>query len=153
MVDGLWLVSLPMLVGNQDGTIALMAGGAIWDHQKAAEIVDKIQQFYAQFTPDEIANYNAPTLQRSTDAAPGFVYLMKGRDMYKIGRSEDVSRRKKQIEKQWQTNIELIHEFKCKDMAKEESALHTRFWDKRVHGEWFALNLDDIAYIKSIQSI
>lgn len=45
-------------------------------------------------------------------------------------------------------DLECIWILKCNHMARTESELHQHFADKRVRGEWFALDRHDIEIIK-----
>jgi hypothetical protein len=76
------------------------------------------------------------------------IYLIKtsASDLYKIGRSENVKNRLKQIKGSMSfVDIFLIHtiDYDC------ENALHEFFKEKRSVGEWFLLSEEDIALIKA----
>ena len=77
----------------------------------------------------------------------GYVYLIKDRDLYKIGMSENPNIRARQF------NGNLVLTIPTYDMIKTESAIHEAFNDKRVYGEWFNLSDDDISLIVSIKKV
>lgn len=83
----------------------------------------------------------------------GYVYLLKSGDSYKIGKSIDVNKRMKNISPIMPHRVTLIHSFKTDNMDVEESRLHQMFDNKRLLGEWFALNEEDVSYIKGIPKI
>ena len=77
----------------------------------------------------------------------GWIYLIKDGDLYKIGMSVNVADRFATIKR---TNLgaELICSAIFDDHAKIERELHIKFAHKRVSGEWFALNNEDIDWLK-----
>ena len=75
------------------------------------------------------------------------VYLMQDttNDFYKIGRSKEPRYREKTLQSEKPT-IELL--FCFAGSRKDEKYLHEHFKEKRIRGEWFHLDDDDVAYIK-----
>jgi hypothetical protein len=79
----------------------------------------------------------------------GFVYLVKGHPgEYKIGRTNLVDRRLSELGATASIDQELIHEIKTEDPAGIEAYWHRRFQDKRMKGEWFRLNANDVKTFK-----
>jgi hypothetical protein len=76
------------------------------------------------------------------------VYIMidYNTKFYKIGKSINPLQREKTLQSEKPT-IKLIHSFKAYDY--DERMLHDKFKDKRIRGEWFNLDQDDIDYIKN----
>lgn len=82
---------------------------------------------------------------------PGFVYLMKSSNgYYKIGRATNVDIRNKQHLRDYPIAIDVIHFFFCRNCVKGESYLLKMFGDRRLQGEWFELEPDDVKFITSI---
>lgn len=77
----------------------------------------------------------------------GYVYLVKLDKHYKIGISVSPDERLKEFTL-LPYELENILILKVKDYDKREKELHEHFADKRVRGEWFELNEEDIEYIK-----
>jgi hypothetical protein len=77
------------------------------------------------------------------------VYLIcsefEGRRLYKIGYTRrEVSKRIKELKTGNASELYVIDSFKSKWGTKIESQLHRTFKTKKVNGEWFDLNGDDV---------
>jgi len=84
----------------------------------------------------------------------GFVYLVKGHPgEYKIGRTNLVDRRLSELGATSSIEQELIWEIKTDDPAGIEAYWHRRFQDKRMKGEWFRLNVNDVKAFKKWRRI
>ncbi len=82
----------------------------------------------------------------------GFVYLVQSpTGLYKIGRSVNPNDRLKTFSVKLPFEVSFACLIQTEDMYALESELHRRFAAKRVAGEWFALDADDVDYIKSLQ--
>jgi hypothetical protein len=82
----------------------------------------------------------------------GFVYVLKSPlGAFKIGRTKSPDKRLKRIEVKMPFEVELVTLVQTDDMYELEISLHERFAGKHVNGEWFALEPEDIEYIKSLQ--
>lgn len=83
---------------------------------------------------------------------PRFVYLISvsttGRT--KIGRSDPPGRRLLQVMDDWR-NASLIHLIESANPSAVESALHRRFKEKRIEGEWFALSEGEIRMLLTVE--
>ncbi len=96
--------------------------------------------------------------QRREISKSGFVYLLaykgsSGERMYKIGRSKNPTRRSHYLSSSAPKPSELLHVIRCNDMCRVENYFHVKFRPKRINGEWFNLNDEDIGFIKSFANI
>lgn len=106
----------------------------------------------AQFRQAELENENAGlrALLSSKERA-GEVYLLQtSTGIYKIGRAKDTKKRMKAFAG-LPFRVIIKHIIQTEDMFELEIRLHQRFESKRVNGEWFALESEDVTYICSIE--
>ena len=73
-----------------------------------------------------------------------YIYLIKLDEYYKIGVSNDVEKRKKQLATGTPEDHIIIKKFKSKYPFKVENLLHRTFKSKLINKEWFDLTTDDI---------
>jgi hypothetical protein len=87
-------------------------------------------------------------VRADAEATVGYVYLLKSGRYYKIGRSNAVGRRERELQIQLPEAAEVVHEIKTDDPVGIENYWHTRFGDRRKNGEWFELGAKDVAAFK-----
>lgn len=94
-----------------------------------------------------------PTAKRSktTNAVIGWVYLLKSGRYHKIGYSNAVGRRQREIAIQLPEDAVVVHEISTDDPVGIEQYWHKRFAEKRAKGEWFSLSPADVAAFKRRQ--
>ncbi len=101
-----------------------------------------------------VARPVSPSSSADDDAAAepesgfGYVYLMKSGRHYKVGRSNAVGRRERELAIQLPEQTKVVHSIKTYDPVGIESYWHGRFGERRKNGEWFQLTAKDVAAFK-----
>jgi hypothetical protein len=85
---------------------------------------------------------------KGREAELGSVYLLRSGRYHKIGRTNAVGRRGRELAIQLPEAAKMIHEIKTDDPAGIEDYWHKRFGDRRKNGEWFELTAEDVAAFK-----
>jgi hypothetical protein len=75
----------------------------------------------------------------------GSVYLLKAGRYFKIGRSNALGRREREIALQLPERATLVHSISTDAPVGIEAYWHARFAGKRKNGEWFELDAQDVS--------
>jgi len=87
-------------------------------------------------------------------AAKGYVYVVhpEGHNAYKIGCTIQPEVRLAQMQRRLDCKLVYAAVIPCDDQYRLESQLQMRFSRKALSGDWFALSLADVEYIKGLAS-
>jgi len=123
-----------------------------------AQVLAKVAEYCrAKGYDDVVAVYEATTVRpEATDSENekddeivfGFVYLIKSGRHFKIGRSNAIGRREREIALQLPDKANTVHVIKTDDPPGIEAYWHQRFADRRKNGEWFELSASDVKAFK-----
>lgn len=121
--------------------------------ESVARLLDVILE--KRHRPQEVAKAPQPQPEPQPEPKPnGYVYLLRGEGVYKIGRAKRVDKRVTQFSPKLPFDAKVIHTIPCYGstyaMHQAETRLHTKFAGKRKRGEWFTLTDGDVEYIKTL---
>lgn len=115
-----------------------------------------LEDLFAEHFPEysEIEFGTTPSLRSPGSggfgtAIPGFVYVIKSPYGYKIGKTVNMKERTRLFGVKLPFPISIEHYAYFDDYSLAESEFHRTFHTKRLEGEWFDLNAQDLAQIKS----
>lgn len=116
-------------------------------------LVAKVHEFAKQRGYDDIAQLCPlpassavlPKISSEKHGEIGSVYLLKSGRYYKIGRSNAVGRRERELAIQLPDKAKVVHTIKTDDPCGIEDYWHRRFADRRKNGEWFELTSADLS--------
>jgi hypothetical protein len=146
---------------DQETVLLEMHTGKPLSREEFLQLFARITAWYASHTDQEILDiwqqidvdrqqpnpvHTPPPPARSKT---GVVYLLKSGDYYKIGKSQDFPRRRIQLDTQLPEKSILLATIRAPDIQEEEHWWHTHFAEKRLNGEWFALDESDIKEFQS----
>lgn len=78
----------------------------------------------------------------------GYIYVLKSEYGYKIGKTVNLKDRIRLFGVKLPFKFDLIVTGQVENYSKAEAELHKQFAEKRLDGEWFALNPKDIEQIR-----
>lgn len=85
----------------------------------------------------------------------GFIYILEQRDYrwYKIGKTKNLSKRLPLLDIQLPFPVTTLHTIATDNMVFAEAYLHKHFVAKRLNGEWFQLDQDDLQWLCAIERL
>lgn len=122
--------------GGKSSLVAALAG-FVRENEEFDDLIDLLPQ--SQNSADD----KAPE-----SIGEGYVYLLKSGNHFKVGRSNELERRVKQISPQLPELVTFEHMIRTDDPPGIEAYWHRRFKERRAKGEWFKLTPADIRAFK-----
>ncbi len=101
-----------------------------------------------EFTDKLLSKYNLNSKPKKSN----LLYLLKADKYYKIGVTRNLVSRIKSIQTGCMFEVEVEETWLIDDPTKTERQLHKIFKNKRMTGEWFELNEEDVLFIKDRSS-
>ena len=142
-----------MLKRREDSTFPSKASYRRWGSRDA--LLSKVREFCerdGEFAPVvELLLHGVSTgLDHRIDSGriQGFVYLLRSGKNYKLGRTNAVGRRLRELAIQLPQKPDTVHVIETDDPEGIEQYWHRRFSNKRQGGEWFTLTIDDVTAFK-----
>lgn len=97
---------------------------------------------------DEVLAYNSRWGgSRSQKDTEGWVYVLEGAGLYKIGSTKNLKQRIRYIQTTCPVDIEVIYKIRTDKMATLERELQDMFLHKWLRDEWFCLSEKDVQKI------
>ena len=96
----------------------------------------------------EQARYKEEEKIENKQEQSGFIYVIKSKNLYKIGRALDSVSRIKTYKTENPFGIKVILQKFTDDYIEKEKEFLKKFQAKQVRGEWFKLGKEDINWIK-----
>ena len=92
----------------------------------------------------------ADWLQQARQHKHRCVYILECKSSYKIGRTENLTKRLKSLQIGNPFAMKIAHVIFTEEHVKVEQALHRIFLAARTRDEWFSLSLRDLAVLRSM---
>jgi hypothetical protein len=83
----------------------------------------------------------------------GFVYLIKCGEFYKIGKTTNLEKRIKQLTTGNPYPLVLVNSIYSLDIDSLEKSFHSYYRQKRIIGEWFKLNFEEVLEFTNVASM
>jgi len=149
--------------------IPMNRSGEIISQTDWMALMQNVNAFYANNTDNDICEtnkemriqlkeqyreYTENAQKKERTIKNGYVYLLKevNGEHHKIGKTIDLKNRIKMFNVKLPFEVELIHTIRADDYDLAEELAHIHFAKKRVKGEWFLLDEQDIENFKSVSS-
>ena len=113
---------------------------------------DLFAEHFPEYSDIELGAVSGQGLgnEARTAKMPGFVYVIRSKYGHKIGKTTNIKSRTRLFEVKLPFPIELVHYAYFDDHTRAEREIHQMFAAKRLEGEWFDLDEDDVSAIMAL---
>lgn len=142
--------------------VAYLSDGQMLTKERWFSLRSCVDKFYNNISMDDIEDRNRKIRRQkqaldgipSDKPSPGVIYLLASNvGYYKIGKSSNLSRRIGEHLRNYPVSLDVIHVIQVLNMSRCEGYLLSLFADKKLQGEWYALNSDDVEWICSLTTV
>lgn len=153
-----------LFLKRENNKIDISLNNRYADFDTIVDCCEALKNFVSTLTKQDIDNHNREVedqfilderksredAKRVKKTIPGWVYIYKSQELYKIGRSRSEDCRVKKYITENPHELVLIHKAFVDDYIGAEKDLHETFADRRHSREWFRLDELDIETIKKM---
>lgn len=138
------------------GNTSFPSSGAVERLGAKGDLIAKLQELcavlpefrdIAQLLPTATTAQSSESSRKATPE-DGYVYLIQAGRYYKVGRTNALGRREREITLQLPDRAETVHVIRTDDPIGIEAYWHRRFEAARRNGEWFELSRDEVHAFK-----
>ena len=135
------------------GFIRVFVWGNEWN-TKPSKIIYAPRPITFTAKDKAISDFYRNTLHLYPYDRGGYVYVIRDIEvsgLYKIGKSQDVRKRLTDFGAKLPFEFHIVHIVPAGNHTALETVLHHNFADKRQRGEWFALEWEDVVWIRRFE--
>jgi hypothetical protein len=115
--------------------------------------VKKTEEVRNLMTQNRIQHYLEEAAEKEEMCKEGFVYLIKCGEFYKIGKTTNLEKRIKQLTTGNPYPLILVNSIYSLDIDSLEKSFHNYYRQKRIIGEWFKLNFEEVLEFTNVASM
>lgn len=140
----------PIISVLQDGILEeLLNFGDFARQNPFKNLSSQAEQFLFEVAAEHVARFKWRRIKGKDKS--GYVYLLQSSTgVYKIGRTGDPDKRIRTFGVKLPFEVEYTCVIKTPHMFELEKLLHRAFHHKRINGEWFKLDAQDVGLIKGL---
>lgn len=143
---------------SEKGCFIYDCQGRIMEANQMLNLSKRLKETAVNASSKEIIEHNENIKPdewwKSNDEKPkkiqtGFIYMLECGGRYKIGMTNDIDRRIKELDKRpFPVNLISLSE-PISDPYKEEQKIHLYLVEHRINGEWYELSQDNAEIVKN----